>query len=156
MSVQKLMSNNSMAVVQHSSSPDLAHCKFFSFSESQAGNEGRIFHDVSRIQEQQQGTLADFQIKKVTKCFQQSCNHWDQCVKSQGDLLERGSMEQHSNDVITDRNNVQILSGHTSYYTHSPECRRTTMMHVVASSDPRIFTFSAKKAQVVSVPAVVL
>ena len=65
-------------------------------------------------------------------------------------------MEQHFNDVIIDRNTVQKLSGPTSYYTHSPECRRTTMMHVVASSDPRIFTFSAKKAQAVSVLAVVL
>jgi hypothetical protein len=42
---------------------------FFSFSESQAGTEGRIFHDDSRIQKQQQGTLADFQTKKVTKRF---------------------------------------------------------------------------------------
>jgi len=145
-----------MTVVQYSSSPDLAHRKFFSFSESQAGTEGRIFNDVSRIQEQQQGTLADFQIKNVTKCFQQSCNHWDQCVKSQGDQCEGGSREQHFNVVIIDRNTVQKLSGHTSYYMHSPECRRTTMMHVVASSDPRIFTFSAKKAQVVSVLTVVL
>jgi hypothetical protein len=150
------MANNGMTVVQHSRSPDLAHCKLFSFSKSQAGTEGRIFHDVSRIQEQQQGTLANFQIKKVTKCFQQSCNHWDHCVKSQGDQFERGSMEQHFIDVIIDRNTIQKLSGHTFYYTHSPECRRTTMMHVVASSDPRIFTFSAKNAQVVSVLAVVL
>lgn len=145
-----------MTVVQHSSSPDLAHRNFFSFSESQAGTEDRIFHDDSRIQEQQQETLADFQIKKVTKCFQQSYNHWDHCVKSQGDQFEGGCMEQHFNDFITERNTVQKLSGCTSYYTHSPECRRTTMMHVVASSDPRIFTFSAKKAQVVSVLAVVL
>jgi len=62
-----------------------------------------------------------------------------------GDQFERGSMEQDFSDVIIDRNTVQKLSGHTSYYTHSPECRRTTMMHVVASSDPRIFTFSVKK-----------
>jgi hypothetical protein len=32
-----------------------------------------------------------------------------------------------------------------SYLKHLPEWRRTTMMHVVASSDPRIFTFSVKK-----------
>lgn len=116
----------------------------------------KIFHYVSRIQEQQQDTLADFQIKKVTKCFQQSCNHWDHCVKPQGDQFEGGSMEQHFKDVIIHRNTVQKRFGHTSFHKHSPECRRTTMMHVVASSDPRIFTFSAKKAQVMSVLAVVV
>ena len=133
-------------VVQLSSSPDLANCEFFFliFLKPKLAVKGKRFHEVSTIQEQQ-GTLADFQGKSVTKCFQQSCKHWAYCVKTQGTTSKGTPCNSTSMKLALRKNTVEKLSDHTTLFTCLPEWRRTTMMHVVASSDPRIFTFSVNK-----------
>lgn len=48
-------------------------------------------------------------------------------------------------EICSESSNIFIL-----YLKHLPEWRRTTMMHVVASSDPRIFTFSVKETNFIN------
>jgi hypothetical protein len=50
--------------------------------------KGRHFADVAEVQQESLAALDSITTEYFRKCFQQSEQHWDNCIQSQGEYFE--------------------------------------------------------------------
>jgi transposase len=89
LAVQHFLASKNMTVISHPHySPDLAPCDFFLFPKMKIKLKGRRFDTVEEIQAESQKVLMTLIQKDFQDSFRSWQNHWDRCVRSQGDYFE--------------------------------------------------------------------
>ena len=87
--VQTFLAKHGIPVVRQAPySPDMAPCDFWLFSKLKMPLKGTRFESREDIMTNTTAELKAIPKDAFQKCFQQWCDRWERCVKSQGDCFE--------------------------------------------------------------------